>query len=430
MYSNKTSNQKDIPFQNNEFNIEKLEEDIHKFDNHEDSELKKKKIIRYSLIIGIITAIIVSVIIIIVIKTKKKDDSEISENDSLNPPTTEPSWDNLIPKPSEEEMKELIKTAYNITTVMTQSEIQEILSNDLYQIIRFTKGTYNLEIESDNKIYGLKFSRKRYVILDKGVIFNITGEPFKNFTDYYAIIFVRVVATKEEPMNFIGTLEINGNRNPSIDADFTGTCGMGLSFYSSQYINFQEIYSYNNHGDGIYIGSGTGYTDSGEIQCNFCSNIKIGKARCKGNYRNGISVIAGINITINEIYVEESIGSLPEAGIDFEPNNICEIIDIKINKIFSSHNNKCGITTYPSESESVNVSINEAHSDHDSLSLINGNFGFFAGTKTCSKVQYFYHIKKVFFNIVDGRDKEKYIVTQNWGSDCHSLEIDNITFIE
>ena len=76
---------------------------------------------------------------------------------------------------------------------------------------------------------------------------------------------------------------------------------MGLAFYSSKYINFQDIYSYNNHGDGIYIGSGTGYTYTGEIQCNFCSNIKIIKARYKGNYRNGICVIAGLNLTINEI---------------------------------------------------------------------------------------------------------------------------------
>ena len=96
---------------------------------------------------------------------------------------------------------------------MTQSEIQEILSDNLYQIIRFTKGIYNLEIENENKIYGLKFSRKKYVILDEGVIFNVIGEPFKKYTDYYALQFVRVEATEEEPMNFIGKLEINGNRN-------------------------------------------------------------------------------------------------------------------------------------------------------------------------------------------------------------------------
>ena len=260
----------------------------------EDRELKKKKIIHYFLIIGITTIIVVSIVVlVVVIKTKKKDDFENSENEPINSPIPESSWDNLVPTPSNEEIQELIRSSYNITTAMNQSEIQEILSNDLYQIIHFTRGIYNLEIESQNKIFGLKFSRKRYVILDKGVIFNVIGEPFKKYTDYYAIQFVRVVDTIEEPMNFIGTLEINGNRNPSIDSDFKGQSGMGLAFYSSKYINFQEIYSYNNHGDGIYIGSGTEYTDTGEIKCNFCSNIKIGKARYKGNYRNGISVIAG-----------------------------------------------------------------------------------------------------------------------------------------
>ena len=102
--------------------------------------------------------------------------------------------------------------------------------------------------------------------------------------------------------------------------------------------------------------------------------------------------------------MEETIWSLPEAGIDFEPSKICEIMDIKINKIFSSYNNKCGLTTFPLESESINVSINEVHSDHDALSFKNGNFGFFAGTKTCSKVQYFYHIKN-FFSILSKEEK-------------------------
>ena len=389
----------------------------------ENDDLKKKKIIRYSLILGIILVIIV-LIVIIVIYTRPKSDK--SNNPSSN--NSEPIWGNLIPIPSKEEIQTLIQNSYNITPLMSQSEIQEILSNDLYQIIHFETGIYNLEIENENKLYGLKFSRKRYIILDESVIFNIIGEPFKKYTDYYALQFVRVVATEEEPMTFIGTLEINGNRNPEIDTNFKGTCGMGLALYSSQNINFQEIYSYNNHGDGIYIGSGTGYSETGEIQCNFCSNIKIGKARCKGNYRNGISIIAGKNIIMNEIYLEETIGTLPESGIDFEPSKICEIIDIKINKIFSRNNNKFGITTYTSESEYINININEVYSDHDSLSFKNGNFGLFAGNKICSKVQYFYHIKKVVFNIVEGRDE--YIVKQNWGPDCHSLVVDNITFIE
>ena len=392
-------------------------------DNSKDDELQKKKLIRYIIIIAIVTVIVASIIItIVVLKNKKRDDSE------NKPVEQEPEWDKIIPKPSEEEMKELKQSAYTITTAMSQSEIQEILSNDLYQIIRFTSGIYNLKIEHENKINGLAFSRKRYVILEEGVIFNVVGEPFKKFTDYYAILFVRVEATKEEPMTFIGKLEINGNRNPSIDKDYKGQCGMGLAFYSSQNINFEEIYSYNNHGDGIYIGSGTGRTETGEIQCNSCSNINIGKATCKGNYRNGISVIAGNNIIMNEIYIEDTIGSDPQAGIDFEPNHICERIDIKINKIFSKNNYHCGVTTYTSESESIKVSVNEVHSNNDAIAFINGNFGLFAGDVTCDKIKYYFHFKKVYFNYIERR--KEYIVTQNWDKGCHSLVVDNITIIE
>ena len=392
-------------------------------DNSKDDELQKKKLIRYIIIIAIVTVIVASIIItIVVLKNKKRDDSE------NKPVEQEPEWDNIIQKPSEEEMKELKQSAYTITTAMSQSEIQEILSNDLYQIIHFTSGIYNLKIEHENKINGLAFSRKRYVILEEGVIFNVVGEPFKKFTDYYAILFVRVEATKEEPMTFIGKLEINGNRNPSIDKDYKGQCGMGLAFYSSQNINFEEIYSYNNHGDGIYIGSGTGRTETGEIQCNSCSNINIGKATCKGNYRNGISVIAGNNIIMNEIYIEDTIGSDPQAGIDFEPNHICERIDIKINKIFSKNNYHCGVTTYTSESESIKVSVNEVHSNNDAIAFINGNFGLFAGDVTCDKIKYYFHFKKVYFNYIERR--KEYIVTQNWDKGCHSLVVDNITIIE
>ena len=392
-------------------------------DNSKDDELKKKKLIRYIIIIAIVTVIVASIIItIVVLKNKKRDDSE------NKPVEQEPEWDKIIPKPAEEKMKELKQSAYTITTAMSQSEIQEILSNDLYQIIHFTSGIYNLKIEHENKINGLAFSRKRYVILEEGVIFNVVGEPFKKFTDYYAILFVRVEATKEEPMTFIGKLEINGNRNPSIDKDYKGQCGMGLAFYSSQNINFEEIYSYNNHGDGIYIGSGTGRTETGEIQCNSCSNINIGKATCKGNYRNGISVIAGNNIKMNEIYIEDTIGSDPQAGIDFEPNHICERIDIKINKIFSKNNYHCGVTTYTSESESIKVSVNEVHSNNDAIAFINGNFGLFAGDVTCDKIKYYFHFKKVYFNYIERR--KEYIVTQNWDKGCHSLVVDNITIIE
>ena len=107
----------------------------------ENTLLIKKKIINYSIIIGII--LIIAIVIVVVIVVIKKNESQNSEKSQINP--SDP-WNNLIPTPSEEKMRELIQNSYNIVPSMTQSEIQEILLNDLYQIIRFTKGIYNLDI--------------------------------------------------------------------------------------------------------------------------------------------------------------------------------------------------------------------------------------------------------------------------------------------
>jgi flagellar basal body-associated protein FliL len=83
--------------------------------DEEECSIRRKKILHYFLIIGIPIIIIVTVIVVVVvvIKTKEKDNSE---NEPITPPESDPSWDYLIPIPSKEEMQELIKNAYNITT--------------------------------------------------------------------------------------------------------------------------------------------------------------------------------------------------------------------------------------------------------------------------------------------------------------------------
>ena len=83
--------------------------------DEEEYEIIRKKIFHYFLIIGIPIIIVVTVVVVVVvvIKTKAKDNSE---NELITPPDSYPSWDYLVPIPSKEEMRELIKNAYNITT--------------------------------------------------------------------------------------------------------------------------------------------------------------------------------------------------------------------------------------------------------------------------------------------------------------------------
>ena len=146
--------------------------------------LKKKKILNYSIIIGtvLIIIIIIIVVIIVVIKRKQKDTSENSDKSPIKP---QDPWDNLIPLPSEEKMKELIQNSFNITTSMTQEEIQEILSNDLYQIIHFETGIYNLKIKRNKKINELfddKFSLSKLFILIYSKFLQLKNIEFINKT--------------------------------------------------------------------------------------------------------------------------------------------------------------------------------------------------------------------------------------------------------
>jgi len=150
--------------------------------NLDNSLLKKKKILNYSIIIGSVSIIIIIIVVtFVVIKSKQKDNTD-NDKSQINP---KDPWDNLIPSPSEEKMKELIQNSYNITTSMTQEEIQEILSNDLYQIIHFETGIYNLKIESDKKINALfddKFSLSKLFILIYSKFLQLKNIEFINET--------------------------------------------------------------------------------------------------------------------------------------------------------------------------------------------------------------------------------------------------------
>ena len=52
----------------------------------------------------------------------------------------------------------------------------------------------------------------------------------------------------------------------------------------------------------------------------YCENIIIKDVTCDNNLRNGISVISVDGLTIENCVLKNTIGTWPQAGIDFEPN--------------------------------------------------------------------------------------------------------------
>ncbi|MBN1442656.1 MAG: right-handed parallel beta-helix repeat-containing protein [Planctomycetes bacterium] len=69
-------------------------------------------------------------------------------------------------------------------------------------------------------------------------------------------------------------------------------------------------------GDGIYVGAGPGGAP--------CRNVLIKDVVCDSNYRQGISVISAENLLIEDCVLENTDGTAPRAGIDFEPNRPAE----------------------------------------------------------------------------------------------------------
>lgn len=73
-------------------------------------------------------------------------------------------------------------------------------------------------------------------------------------------------------------------------------------------------------GDGIYVSTAEA---SGGAPCR---NIVIRNADCSRNYRQGISVISVDGLLVEDCRLDDTAGTDPQAGIDFEPNNSREVL--------------------------------------------------------------------------------------------------------
>ena len=91
-----------------------------------------------------------------------------------------------------------------------------------------------------------------------------------------------------------------------------------VSILSSQNLKILNLNMVESGGDGIYLGIAT--------QNSWPENIVIKDVVCDGNNRQGISVISGVNVLVENVRMINTKGTAPEAGIDFEPNRANEPI--------------------------------------------------------------------------------------------------------
>jgi len=87
---------------------------------------------------------------------------------------------------------------------------------------------------------------------------------------------------------------------------------MGIDLQGCNNVAIEVLRIEQTGGDGIYVGC----TDARP----YCEDVVIRDVVCDGNHRQGISVIGARNLLIDNCAMNNTDGTAPRAGIDFEPN--------------------------------------------------------------------------------------------------------------
>ena len=89
-----------------------------------------------------------------------------------------------------------------------------------------------------------------------------------------------------------------------------------LAFYACENVTIRGLLIADSGGDGIYLGAGS----VGKP----CKQVSIQDVRCINHHRQGISVISAEDLLIENCAFNDTQGTAPQAGIDFEPNSARE----------------------------------------------------------------------------------------------------------
>lgn len=115
----------------------------------------------------------------------------------------------------------------------------------------------------------------------------------------------------------------------------TGEWGMGYFIRHSKNILLYKPKAVDFWGDGIYLGKVDGLPSK---------NITIDGAFLDNNRRNGISIISGDNVIIKNSFIANTNGTIPEYGIDVEPNKPDDVINqLVLDSNITYNNNKGGV---------------------------------------------------------------------------------------
>jgi hypothetical protein len=115
-----------------------------------------------------------------------------------------------------------------------------------------------------------------------------------------------------------------------------------LSLLSCKDVAVEDLEITDSGGDGVYVS----YVDTTHrpSASGYCENVVLRNVKCLRNCRQGVSVIAVKGFLAEGCDFSDTSGTLPEAGIDFEPNKPEDLIsDCIINNCRFERNKGAGV---------------------------------------------------------------------------------------
>ena len=201
-------------------------------------------------------------------------------------------------------------------------------SKNNIRYIKLEKGTYLVNCYSNES-----------VVLKSNIEFDLNGSTIKQNLVNQKRYNVLSIHNVENVRVFNGKIEGDKETHKYTEENESAELGMGLSLRGCKNVEITNLEICNMTGDGIYIN---------ESLENKVSDVKIFNCNIHTSRRQGISIITGKNIFIENNNIHNIRGIDPQSGIDIERNEEEQTSDniyIKNNTFYNIEHN-CILSFY------------------------------------------------------------------------------------
>lgn len=129
----------------------------------------------------------------------------------------------------------------------------------------------------------------------------------------------------------------------------------GIALHGVKNVQIEDVTVVASGGDGFYIGNGNQLQPRGrqhlELELaefpNYSENVVLRRVSAIDNHRQGLSIITGRNILVEDSLFADTKGTPPQAGVDIEPNRPYEILEnIVLRNVVSRNNEGSGFEVH------------------------------------------------------------------------------------